>query len=72
MGLIVSEQYEYVVGVDTHAATHTLAVTAMPGGAVLAQDTFSTTASGLGKALSWTARRVGQATVLVVVEGTGS
>jgi len=55
-----------------HAATHTLAVLAAPSGAVVDQDTFPTTPSGLGRALSWIARRVGQASALVVVEGTGS
>jgi transposase len=72
MGSIVSEQYQYVVGVDTHAATHTFAVLAAPSGAVVDQDTFPTTAPGLGRALSWIDRRVGQASALVVVEGTGS
>lgn len=72
MGPIVSEQYQYVIGVDTHAATHTFAVLAAPSGAVIDHDTFPTTTSGLGRALSWIARRVGQASVLVVVEGTGS
>jgi transposase len=72
MGPIVSEQYQYVIGVDTHAATHTFAVVAAANGAVIAQDTFSTTTSGLVRALSWIARRVGQASVLMVVEGTGS
>jgi transposase len=69
MGSIVSEQYQYVVGVDTHAATHTFAVLAAPSGAVVDQDTFPTTAPGLGRALSWIDRRVGQASALVVVEG---
>ena len=72
MSPIVSEQYQYVIGVDTHAATHTLAVLAAPSGAIVDQDTFPTTPSGLGRALSWIARRVGEASVLVVVEGTGS
>lgn len=72
MGPIVSEQYQYVIGVDTHAATHTFAVLAAASGAVVDQDTFPTTASGLGRALSWIDRRVGQASALVAVEGTGS
>lgn len=40
MGPIVSEQYQYVIGVDTHAATHTFAVLAAPSGAVIDHDTF--------------------------------
>jgi len=72
MGSIVSDQYQYVIGVDTHSATHTLAVLAAASGAIVYQDTFPTTPSGLGRALSWIARRVGEASVLVVGEGTGS
>lgn len=75
MSPIVSEQYEYVIGVDTHAATHTLAVLAAATGSVVATDTFPTTNPGLDRALAWIARRTGDADdggILVVVEGTGS
>jgi len=52
MGSIVSEQYQYIIGVDTHAATHALAVLAAASGAIVDQDTFPPTPSGLGRALS--------------------
>lgn len=32
---IVAEQYEFVIGVDTHAATHTLSVITAATGAVI-------------------------------------
>jgi transposase len=48
MGPIVSEQYQFVIGVNTHAATHTFALLTAPSGAVVDQDTFPTTALGAG------------------------
>ena len=47
MSPIVSEQSQFVIGVDTHAASHTLAVLAAGTGAVLDNDTFPSTAAGL-------------------------
>jgi hypothetical protein len=49
---IVAEQYEFVIGVDTHAATHTLSVITAATGAVIDQAVFSTTPSGLDRALT--------------------
>lgn len=72
MDLIVSEQYQFVVGVDTHAATHTLSVLTAATGSVIDTDSFPTTAAGLSRALAWVARRSPEGAVLVVVEGTGS
>ena len=72
MSPIVSEQYQFVIGVDTHAATHTLAVLCAATGAVLHKETFPTSSPGLGRALGWVARRIGEARALIVVEGTGS
>ena len=43
MSPIVSEQYQFVVGVDTHALTHTLAVLTAASGSVIGTDTFPTT-----------------------------
>ena len=50
---IVAEQYEFVIGVDTHPATHTLSVITAATGAVIDQAVFSTTPSGLDRALTW-------------------
>ena len=69
MSPIVSEQYQFVIGVDTHAATHTLAVLCAATGAVLHKETFPTSSPGLGRALGWVARRIGEARALIVVEG---
>ena len=68
----VSEQYEYVIGVDTHAATHTFALVAAATGGVLAHAEFPTSPAGLSRAHHWLTRRVGARAALVVVEGTGS
>ncbi|MGH9305637.1 MAG: IS110 family transposase [Acidimicrobiales bacterium] len=72
MSPIVSEKYAFVIGVDTHAATHTFALIAGGTGTVLDRSVFPTTPSGLLRAVSWLDRRVEDAPTLVVVEGTGS
>lgn len=69
---IVAEQYQKLVGVDTHAKTHTLAVVEPVTGAVIAERTFPTTRPGLGRALTWVDRVAGLVGVLFVVEGIGS
>lgn len=70
----VADTYTYVVGVDTHAATHQFAIVAAATGAVLEQREFPTTEAGLKRAAAWIGRRsqgLVEAT-LVSVEGTGS
>lgn len=71
---IVTDIYRYVVGVDTHAATHTYAIVAATTGALLDQATFPTTPAGLRRARDWIGRRTGGDLdgVLVAAEGTGS
>lgn len=75
---IVANTYRYVVGVDTHAATHTYAVIDCATGAVLDEATFPTTPAGLGRAIGWIERRTLISSggdldaVLAAVEGTGS
>lgn len=71
---IVADHYEFVVGVDTHAATHTYALIESPSGKQLGQETFPTTAAGLSRAEAWIGRRTGGCidAVLVSAEGTGS
>jgi transposase len=70
----VADCYRYVVGVDTHAATHSYAIIAAPNGALVDQATFPTTAAGLRRARDWIGRRTcGDLDgVLVAAEGTGS
>lgn len=71
---IVADQYSYVVGVDTHAATHTFAVIESPSGKHLETKSFSTSAAGLSRAGDWIGRLTGGDLdgVLVSAEGTGS
>lgn len=71
---IVADIYRFVVGVDTHTATHTFALVAAPNGALVDQATFPTSLPGLRRALAWIARRTGGDldAVLVAAEGTGS
>lgn len=69
----VADTYRYVVGVDTHAATHSYAIVTSSG-ALLDQGSFPTTPAGLRRARDWIARRTegDLDSVLVSAEGTGS
>jgi hypothetical protein len=70
----VADEYAFVVGVDTHAATHSYAIIEAPNGGVVAEQTFATSPAGLRRARDWIARRTrGDVSgVLVAAEGTGS
>jgi transposase len=70
---IVANTFAYVIGADTHARTHTLAVVGARTGARVDTATFPTTAAGLGRAVGWIAHRTsGLADVLIAIEGVGS
>ncbi len=72
---IVSDTYRLVVGVDTHAATHTVAVVDARTSAAQDAAKFPTSPAGLQRARSWVDRRTSEHernAVLVVVEGIGS
>jgi transposase len=69
---IVAEYYDYVVGVDTHARTHTYTVVAAGNGAVIDTAVFPTTAAGTDRAIAWIHRRAHDGRVLAAVEGTSS
>jgi len=49
--VIVAEQYAHVVGVDTHANTHTFSVLAASTGAVIGTATFPATGPGMSRAV---------------------
>ena len=69
---IVAQTFPFVIGVDTHAKTHTLAILASDGRHV---DTaqFPTSPTGLNRAISWAARRTSSdLDTLWVIEGIGS
>ncbi|AOT02272.1 IS110 family transposase [Arthrobacter sp. U41] len=68
----VAEQYTHVVGVDTHAKTHTFSMLAAATGAVIGTDTFPTTGASMSRAVEWIRRRTPTGNVLVAVEGTSS
>ena len=71
--VMVADRYRYVVGVDAHARTHTLATV----GVVLVCETdartFPATPAGHARAAAWLARRCGDAaSALIAMEGTNS
>jgi transposase len=69
---IVAEQYTFVIGVDTHAATHSLALVTAATGAVVDEAVFPNAPPGLDRARGWIARRIAEQAALVVIEGVGS
>jgi transposase len=69
---IVADHYELIVGVDTHAASHTFAVVASATTAIVDTAAFPANQPGMVRALAWITRRCADRPVLLVVEGTGS
>ena len=69
---IVADNYEIVIGVDTHAAAHARCVVAAATGAVQDKASFPASPAGLDRARTWIAHRAGQQAALVVIEGIGS
>ncbi|MGP4013722.1 IS110 family transposase [Streptomyces sp. 4N124] len=72
MNTIVAHAHSFVIGVDTHAKTHTYAVLAA-NGEHLDTETFPNTHAGRARAISWVGRRTGgDLGALWVIEGIGS
>lgn len=70
---IVAHTRPFVIGVDAHARTHTLAILACPTGEILDEGQFPATAAGLQRAVAWVARRTGaDLDALWVIEGVGT
>lgn len=71
---IVAEQFDFVVGIDTHARTHALAIICSATSQELATETFPATTAGINRALSWISRRTNESpgSVVLSMEGTGS
>jgi hypothetical protein len=68
---IVAEQFDHVVGDDTHFRSHTYCIVDCRTGAVIDTATFPTSKPGLARAMSWVHNRAdGQ--ILAAVEGTSS
>ena len=68
MGML-ADQAEYVIGVDTHRDSHTVAV-CTPTGAVIAETTVAADACGYQRLLRFAASRPGRR--VWAIEGTGS
>jgi transposase len=68
---IVAETVEQVVGIDTHARTHTYCLVHARTGAVVGTATFPTSKSGNARAITWINRRC-PSSVLIAIEGTSS
>jgi transposase len=58
--------------VDTHAASHTLALITTGTGAVGQHAQFPTSPAGLRRAIGWIQRQTQDATTLIVIDGAGS
>lgn len=69
---IVAEKFEYVIGVDTHARTHTFAILHCATGKIQETQAFPVTEAGMRRALDWAGRRAGGRAFLAAVEGTSS
>lgn len=54
---IVADHFRFIVGLDTHAATHAYALSGSSSGLVLAQETFPTSSTGLAEVSTWIRRR---------------
>lgn len=57
---------------DTHAASHTLALITADTGAVQQHAQFPTSPAGLHRATAWIQRHTQDTTTLIVIDGTGS
>lgn len=71
MRVTVSEAFEHVVGIDTHARSHTLTAVKAATGQVEDCQEFPTTPRGIARAVDWVQRRC-PGTVLAAVEGTST
>ncbi|ABP54127.1 transposase IS116/IS110/IS902 family protein [Salinispora tropica CNB-440] len=69
---IVADQYDFVIGADTHAASHTLALITAGTGAVGQQAQFPTSPSGLRRAVDWIERHTHQSPTPIVIDSAGS
>lgn len=69
---IVAHAHPFVIGVDTHARNHVLAILAATG-EIIDTGQFPTTAAGLARAIAWAGRRTGgDLAALWIIEGVAS
>jgi transposase len=70
---IVAHAHPFVIGVDTHARTHTFAVLVAGTGELISTEQFPATSAGMNRALAWAARRTdGDLATLWVIEGVAT
>ncbi len=70
---IVAHAHPFVIGVDTHARSHTIAILVSATGEPIATEQFPSTAAGMDRAISWAARRTaGDLAALWVIEGVAT
>jgi len=67
---MVADDVAFVIGGDTHGASHALAVLARATGVVLAERSIDATAAGYRAALGW-ARQTAPGVRVWALEGTG-
>lgn len=68
---IVAQVYDYVIGADTHARSHTVCIAVAGTGEVLDARTFPTSPAGLDRCCGWI-QKTTEGKVLAAVEGTRS
>lgn len=70
---IVAHAHPYVVGVHTHARTHTFAILDAATGGLIATEQFPATTAGMDRAIAWAARRTdGDLATVWVIEGVAT
>jgi hypothetical protein len=70
---IVAHSHPFVIGVDTHAKTHTYAVIQTASGQLLGTEQFPTTPPGIARAIGWAGRLTGaDAATLWAIEGVAT
>jgi len=70
---IVAHSRSFVIGVDTHAKTHTYAVIQTASGQLLGCQQFPTTPQGIARAIAWVGRMTGgDAETLWAIEGVAT
>lgn len=69
---IVADKYGYVIGVDTHASSHTFAILTTKTGQIIGPKTFPTNIAGIARAITWITRTVDIENSIAAIEGVRS
>ena len=68
---LIADRYDYVIGVDTHARTHTFVIIECRTGGLIDSRVFPASRAGTARAVAWIGRRAPEP-VFAAVEGTSS